>query len=167
MGTRIASTDREAAAGSMSVLTAPATGPADPADPGVDRVAEMFKLLGDPTRCRILFALLADPDLRVLDIAAVTATSRTTVSAALRLLRTAGVVIGRREGRTVHYRVADDHVAKLLTVSWQHSSHATVGAQGPGHLDHLENHEIDDHDFHEGQEAGDVVRRAGESMIGR
>ena len=37
---------------------------------GVERVAEMFKLLGDPTRCRILFALLDAPDMRVLDIAA-------------------------------------------------------------------------------------------------
>lgn len=88
------------------------------------RVAEMFKLLGDPTRCRILYALLAEPDLRVLDIAAGTGTSRTTVSAALRLLRTAGVVAGRREGRTVHYRVADEHVAELLTVAWQHTAHA-------------------------------------------
>jgi len=104
----------------------PSAGPKDPADPGVDRVAEMFKLLGDPTRCRILFALLDSPDLRVLDIAAATSTTQTTVSAALRLLRTAGVVVGRRDGRTVHYRVADDHVAKLLTVSWQHSSHPGV-----------------------------------------
>ena len=100
----------------------------NPADAGVDRVAEMFKLLGDPTRCRILYALLDAPDLRVLDIAAATGTTQTTVSAALRLLRTAGVVIGRRDGRTVHYRVADEHVAGLLTVSWQHISHP-VGAE--------------------------------------
>ncbi|HEY5117451.1 MAG TPA: metalloregulator ArsR/SmtB family transcription factor [Nakamurella sp.] len=100
----------------------------NPADAGVDRVAEMFKLLGDPTRCRILYALLDAPDLRVLDIAAATGTTQTTVSAALRLLRTAGVVIGRRDGRTVHYRVADEHVAELLTVSWQHISHP-VGAE--------------------------------------
>lgn len=101
-----------------------------PADDGVDRVAEMFKLLGDPTRCRILYTLLDAPDLRVLDIAAGTGVSQTTVSAALRLLRTAGVVIGRREGRTVHYRVADDHVAKVLTVSLQHSRHGGADAEG-------------------------------------
>lgn len=123
MATRISATDREAASGEGML---PGGGPTDPEDPGVDRVAEMFKLLGDPTRCRILFALLDSPDLRVLDIAAATATSQTTVSAALRLLRTAGVVVGRRDGRTVHYRVADDHVANLLTVSWQHNSHPGV-----------------------------------------
>jgi len=123
VGTRIHALDREEPSSSGPSLS---TGPSDPGYPGVDRVADMFKLLGDPTRCRILFALLDSPDLRVLDIAAATATTQTTVSAALRLLRAAGVVAGRRDGRTVHYRVADDHVAKLLTVSWQHSSHPGV-----------------------------------------
>ena len=93
---------------------------------GLERVAEMFKLLGDPTRCRILFALLEAPEMRVLDIAAAVRASQPTVSAALRLLRTAGVVVGRRDGRTVHYRIADDHVAELLTVSWQHATHAAI-----------------------------------------
>lgn len=101
----------------------------------VERVAEMFKLLGDPTRCRILYALLDKPELAVLDLAATVGGSQPTVSAALRLLRTAGVVIGRRDGRTVHYRVADEHVAELLTVSWQHVTHdglpAHIGAGSP------------------------------------
>lgn len=102
--------------------------PARTDEDDLGRVAEMFKLLGDPTRCRILYALLAEPDLRVQDIATGTVTSRTTVSAALRLLRTAGVVVGRRDGRTVHYRVADEHVAELLTVAWQHTAHAESDA---------------------------------------
>jgi ArsR family transcriptional regulator, lead/cadmium/zinc/bismuth-responsive transcriptional repressor len=119
VGTRFQAIERQVLPGTGSM----STGPVDPGDRGVERVADMFKLLGDPTRCRILFALLESPDLRVFDIATATATTQTTVSAALRLLRTAGVVVGRRDGRTVHYRVADEHVAKLLTVSWQHSSH--------------------------------------------
>ncbi len=102
--------------------------PARTEDDDLGGVADMFKLLGDPTRCRILYALLTEPDLRVQDIATGTGTSRTTVSAALRLLRTAGVVVGRREGRTVHYRVADEHVAELLTVAWQHTAHAESDA---------------------------------------
>lgn len=126
MGSPTVATDLERARDAFSV----SGGPTGPSDPGVDRVAEMFKLLGDPTRCRILFALLDAPDLRVLDIAAATATTQTTVSAALRLLRTAGVVVGRRDGRTVHYRIADDHVAELLMVSWQHSSHPGVDDDG-------------------------------------
>jgi DNA-binding transcriptional ArsR family regulator len=106
----------------------------------VERVADMFKLLGDPTRCRILYAMLAAPDLPVLDIVAVVGASQPTVSGALRLLRTAGVVIGRRDGRTVHYRVADEHVAELLTVSWQHATHvgpaeAVRGSAVTGQID--------------------------------
>lgn len=102
----------------------------------IGRVAEMFKLLGDPTRCRILYALLAEPELTVLDLAATVGAPQPTVSAALRLLRTAGVVVGRRDGRTVHYRVADEHVAELLTVSWQHATHgvdADTGRSLDGH----------------------------------
>jgi DNA-binding transcriptional ArsR family regulator len=94
-----------------------------PAGQAAEAVADMFKLLGDATRCRILYALLAAPDLTVSAIAAGTGTSRTTVSAALRLLRTAGAVVARRDGREVHYRVADEHVAELLTVARQHSGH--------------------------------------------
>ena len=66
----------------------------------------MFKLPGDPTRCRILYALLDAPELRVADIVTVTGKSQTTVSAALRLLRTAGVVTGNRDGRTAAWRRA-------------------------------------------------------------
>lgn len=144
MGTRLATNERGPTTEPASGLIPISGGPTNPVDPGVDRVAEMFKLLGDPTRCRILYALLDSPDLRVLDIAAVTITSQTTVSAALRLLRTAGVVIGRRDGRTVHYRIADDHVAELLTVSWQHSRHAgDVTGQGPGTLENLDAADLD------------------------
>lgn len=112
----------------MTIFQAPGRTPA--AGLEVERVAEMFKLLGDPTRCRILYALLADPELAVLDLAATVGASQPTVSSALRLLRTAGVVVGRRDGRTVHYRVADEHVAELLTVSWQHVTHDGVDAAG-------------------------------------
>ena len=55
-------------------------------------LAEMFRLLGDPTRVRILFALLEAGELCVCDIAAVVETSETKVSQAMRLLRSAGVV---------------------------------------------------------------------------
>ncbi|MGS0685961.1 ArsR/SmtB family transcription factor [Nakamurella sp. GG22] len=125
--------------------------PARTDEDDLGRVAEMFKLLGDPTRCRILYALLAEPDLRVQDIATGTVTPRTTVSAALRLLPTAGVVVGRREGRTVHYRVADEHVAELLTVAWQHTAHAESDADidAPGDIP-AEREEHSDGDGHLG-----------------
>ncbi len=90
---------------------------------GVEDVAAMFKLLGDPTRCRILYALLETQELCVQDISAATGASQTSVSAALRLLRTARVVAGRRDGRMVHYRIADGHVRMVLDMSWEHAGH--------------------------------------------
>ena len=102
----------------------------------VAAVASMFKLLGDPTRARILYALLEAGELCVCDIAAATDTAESTVSAALRLLRTAGVATGRRDGRMVYYRLADDHVRSLLDLSRDHAGH--VGQVGHvGHLNHV------------------------------
>ncbi|MEO6651737.1 MAG: metalloregulator ArsR/SmtB family transcription factor [Ilumatobacteraceae bacterium] len=83
----------------------------------------MFRLLGDPTRVRILFALLEAGELCVCEIAAVVDTSDTKVSQAMRLLRGAGVVRNRRAGRNIHYRLDDDHVRLLLELSREHCSH--------------------------------------------
>lgn len=87
------------------------------------RLAELFKLLGDPTRARILDALRVAGELCVGDLAEVVETPESTVSHALRLLRTAGVVRNRREGRLVHYALDDDHVVDLLERSLRHLRH--------------------------------------------
>jgi len=87
------------------------------------RVSAVFKLLGDPTRARLLYALLEAGELCVCDLAAATATTETTVSQALRLLRASGVVAGRREGRNVFYRLSDAHVRLLLDVTREHITH--------------------------------------------
>ncbi len=92
-------------------------------------LAEMFRLLGDPTRVRILFALLEAGELCVCDIAAVVETSETKVSQAMRLLRAAGVVRNRRDGRNVHYRLDDAHVRMLLDLSREHLAHAAATSQ--------------------------------------
>jgi len=88
-------------------------------------LAEMFRLLGDPTRVRILFALLEAGELCVCDIAAVVGTSETKVSQAMRLLRSAGVVRNRRAGRNIIYRLDDAHVRMVLDLSRQHVAHGT------------------------------------------
>lgn len=92
-------------------------------DEAVD-LAEMFRLLGDPTRVRILFALLEAGELCVCDIAAVVDTTDTKVSQAMRLLRSAGVVRNRRDGRNIYYRLDDAHVRMLLDLSRQHLAHS-------------------------------------------
>ena len=89
-------------------------------------IASLFKLLGDPGRARILYALAEAGELCVCDIAAAAGMPETSVSQALRLLRTAGVVIGRRSGRMVFYSLADAHVRMLLGLSRDHSAHGRV-----------------------------------------
>ena len=96
-------------------------------DVAVD-LAEMFRLLGDPTRVRILFALLEAGELCVCDIAEVVETTDTKVSQAMRLLRSAGVVRNRRDGRNIFYRLDDGHVRMLLDLSREHVAHLVGGA---------------------------------------
>ncbi len=87
-------------------------------------LTQLFKLLGDATRARLLYALLEAGELCVCDLAAATGTPETSVSHALRLLRTAGVVRARRDGRRMFYSLDDNHVRMLLDVSRDHLQHA-------------------------------------------
>ena len=91
-----------------------------------DELAACFRLLGDPKRVRILYVLLEAGELCVCDIAAAAEISETTVSQAMRLLRTAGIVRNRRDGRMIYYRLDDAHVRLLLDVSKEHVVHEGV-----------------------------------------
>lgn len=90
-------------------------------------LAELFRLLGDPTRVRILITLSEVEELCVHDIAELVDTTGTKVSQALRLLRSARVVRNRRDGRHIYYRLDDDHVRTLLDVSRLHLAHGADG----------------------------------------
>jgi DNA-binding transcriptional ArsR family regulator len=87
------------------------------------RLAELFRLLGDPTRAQLLYALLEAGELCVCDLTETVEVSDTAVSHALRLLRTAGIVASRRSGRMIYYRLADAHVRMLLDLSREHLRH--------------------------------------------
>ena len=91
--------------------------------PEAEQLAQLFRLIGEPTRARILSALLEAGELCVCDIATTVEVPETSVSHALRRLRTAGVVHNRREGRNVFYRLDDAHVRMLLDVSREHLRH--------------------------------------------
>ncbi|GAA0922850.1 metalloregulator ArsR/SmtB family transcription factor [Nonomuraea longicatena] len=84
--------------------------------------ADVFGLLGDPNRLRLLLALL-DGELCVCDLAAVTGQSESAVSHALRLLRAHRVVAVRRAGRMAYYRLEDAHVRMLLDLAVAHTGH--------------------------------------------
>lgn len=86
-------------------------------------MASTFRILGDPTRVRILMALAEHDELCVHEIAEIVDAGETKVSQALRLLRTAGIARNRRDGRHVHYRLDDDHVRTLLRVTDEHLRH--------------------------------------------
>ena len=88
-----------------------------------ERLSELFRLLGDPTRARILYALLEAGELCVCDLAASVAIAESAVSHALRLFRTAHVVRARRDGRRMFYRLDDEHVRLLLDLSREHLRH--------------------------------------------
>ncbi|MFV0294038.1 MAG: ArsR/SmtB family transcription factor [Paracoccus sp. (in: a-proteobacteria)] len=77
-------------------------------------LAETFRLLGDPTRLRILFHCLNEAR-SVGDIADSLSSSQTLVSHHLRLLRGARLVRGERRSRQVFYQVSDNHVSDMLT----------------------------------------------------
>ena len=79
-----------------------------------DRLAELLTLLADATRARILFALGAVDELRVGDLAATLDVSEDAVGYALKLLRMAGLVRGRKEGRSVCYRLAEGFPHEML-----------------------------------------------------
>lgn len=95
----------------------------------LSRVSAIFKLLGDPTRTRILYALLEAGELCVCDLAAATGTAEATVSQSLRMLRASAVVSGRRDGRNVFYRLSDAHVRLLLDVTREHITHGAPPAR--------------------------------------
>lgn len=90
------------------------------------RTAELFRLLGDPTRVALLHALADGGELCVCDLAEVVGVSDNVVSQAMRLLRASDVVRTRRDGRRIHYRLADAHVRMLLDVTVDHVAHAAT-----------------------------------------
>jgi DNA-binding transcriptional ArsR family regulator len=124
--TRMAAPDGECAVEQVGVDRAAAVqGLIDAAEAA--RLADLFKLLGDPTRARILYALLEAGELCVCDLSATVDLPESTASHALRLLRTAGIVRNRRDGRMVHYSLDDAHVRTLLDLSLQHLRHPQGG----------------------------------------
>jgi DNA-binding transcriptional ArsR family regulator len=78
------------------------------------RLAELLGLVADPVRSRILLALGSVESLCVGDLALALAVSEDAISYALKLLRTAGLVSNRKEGRIVFYRLADGFPHQLV-----------------------------------------------------
>lgn len=85
----------------------------------VDELADLFHLLGDPTRLRIVLSCLDRP-IAVGDIATGLDLSSSLVSHHLRLLRAARIVKAERQGKQVFYAAADAHISGLLANMFEH-----------------------------------------------
>jgi ArsR family transcriptional regulator, lead/cadmium/zinc/bismuth-responsive transcriptional repressor len=89
----------------------------------VDGLAEVFKVLADPTRLRILAALAENGSLCVHELTTWLGMQQSAVSHQLRLLRGARLVRGQRDGREIHYSLDDAHVLALISEGLKHVRH--------------------------------------------
>lgn len=86
----------------------------------VQLVADTFRVLGDPTRLRIVDAL-SRHELCVCDLALIVGATQSTVSHSLRALRQMRLVKYRRDGKIAYYSLDDEHIAQLLPLAFQHA----------------------------------------------
>lgn len=82
-------------------------------------LAELFKVFGDSTRIKILYAL-SERELCVCDISELIGVSQTAISHQLRVLKGAKLVKYRREGKNVFYSLDDDHVRSIINQGMEH-----------------------------------------------
>ncbi len=86
-----------------------------------ERLAALFKAMGDPNRLRILWALNRK-EMCVCDLAAYVGVSESAVSHQLRQLRQLQLVSNRREGPILYYRLNDSHVSQLIHLALEHQN---------------------------------------------
>ena len=90
-----------------------------PADETLYRLADLYKVFGDPTRIRILYAL-SGGELCVCDIAELLGMTQSAISHQLRVLKQMDLVKNRRDGKTIFYALADDHIITILNQGLNH-----------------------------------------------
>jgi len=90
-----------------------------PAEETLYDLAELFKVFGDSTRIKLL-SVLMEGEMCVCDLAQMLGLSQSAVSHQLRILKGAELVRFRREGKTVFYSLADDHVRTIISNGMEH-----------------------------------------------
>ncbi len=93
-----------------------------PQSEDITLMADIFKALSDPTRLKIVLALLKQEHC-VCDIAVICNQTDSAISHQLRILRTQKIVRNRRDGKIMYYTIDDDHVAALINMSLDHVRH--------------------------------------------
>lgn len=92
----------------------------------VFKIADFFKILGTPTRMKILYALDRE-EMCVCDIANVLSMSKSSISHQLSELRRSGIVRCRKVGKEVYYLLDDEHVKKVIEIGIEHIEHRENG----------------------------------------
>lgn len=87
-----------------------------------NKMAEFFKIIGDTTRVKILFALDKN-EMCVCDIANVLSMSKSSISHQLSTLRRSGIVKCRKQGKEVYYMLDDEHVKQVYEIGIEHIEH--------------------------------------------
>jgi DNA-binding transcriptional ArsR family regulator len=90
-----------------------------PDSDALKQLSDVFQILSDPNRLKVLHCLFQE-EVCVCDLSATLGMSMSAVSHQLRLLRALRLVKSRKEGRIVHYSLADEHVAKLMEMGLKH-----------------------------------------------
>lgn len=100
--------------------------PPQPHPDDLARVTEVFKALSEPIRVQLVL-LLTGSERSVTQLVEALGQPQSTVSRHLALLRSADLVKTRREGTSVHYCLADSHVARLVQEAFSHAQHERLG----------------------------------------
>lgn len=93
-----------------------------PSQQALEGVAEFYKIMGDPTRCKLIFAL-SQQEMCVCDLANLLSMTKSAVSHQLGKMRASRIVRCRREGKSVFYSLDDDHVAQIFATTLEHIHH--------------------------------------------
>jgi len=88
-------------------------------DATIFKLAAIFKVLGDPTRTKIISALLQE-ELCVCDLASLIGISQSAISHQLRVLRNMNLVTYRKDGKIAYYSLNDDHINSILIEGLKH-----------------------------------------------
>jgi len=99
-----------------------------PQDSELYDLSDFFKVLGDSTRAKIMWAL-DEHELCVCDLAALLNMTKSAISHQLRALREANLVINRRDGKNIYYALADDHVRQIFEMGLEHIRETWKGAE--------------------------------------
>jgi len=93
-----------------------------PEERAFERVAGFYKIMSDPTRCKLIFALQGQ-EMCVCDLANVLSMTKSSISHQLAKMRERGVLKCRREGKEVYYSLDDGHVSDVFSITMAHIKH--------------------------------------------